>query len=83
MQDKLLSEKLALAPKPETDINEVPKPLSRENYLHVFDNEPDPLLFNDASPQARSGFEFESNRKLEELFKSAREEAFEDKNLFY
>ena len=36
LQDKLLTEQLALAPKPETDIDEVPKPLSRENYLHVF-----------------------------------------------
>jgi len=84
LNDKSNAEELAFSPKPETDSDEIPKPLSRENYLHVFDNEPDPLLlFNDASLKARSGFESETNRKLEELFKSAREEAFEDENLFY
>ena len=86
LKDKSHAEKMALAPKPgDTDIDEVPKPLSRDNYLHVFDNEPDPLFFNldGASPQARSSAGFESDRKLEELFKSAREEAFEDENLFY
>lgn len=84
LKDKSDTEQIALAPKPETETNEVPTMLSRENFFHAFDNEPDPLLNEiESSPQARSNFE-ESHRLLEELFQqSAREEAFEDKPLFY
>ena len=53
LKDKNHLETLALAPHPETETPEVPKPLSRDNYFHVYDNEPDPLL-DLLGPKARS-----------------------------
>ena len=89
LESKTYAEQIATAPTKE-EIYETPKPLSRDNYLHAYDNEPDNLFLDDlikdsASPQGRSSFneQAQNNKLLEELFKSAREEAFEDKELFY
>ena len=97
LESKSYAEQMATAPTKE-EIFEVPAPLSKNNYLHAYDNEPDMLwldndLFGggakDSSetdlPQGRSNFQIDGNNQkiLEELFKSAREEAFEDKELFY
>ena len=94
LESKSYAEQKATAPTKE-EIFEVPAPLSKNNYLHAYDNEPDMLwldndLFgsdkdtSDTSSQARSNSLSPDNQKiLEELFKSAREEAFEDKELFY
>lgn len=69
LQEKSSAEKIALASKPGIkEVDETPTHLSRENYFHVFDNEPDPLL-NEIGPQARSEVE-QSRRLLEELFQS-------------
>ena len=71
LKDKTYLEELALAPKPETDTNEVPKPLSRDNYLHVYDNEPDPLFGLTSGPQGRSSEEqSDLHKRFEELLSS-------------
>ena len=94
LESKTYAEQMATAPTKE-EIFEVPAPLSKNNYLHAYDNEPDMLwldndLFGDKSsesdlPQGRSNFQMDDDNQkiLEELFQSAREEAFEDKELFY
>ena len=89
LESKTYAEQKATAPTKE-EILEIPVPLSRDNYLHAYDNEPDSLFLDDlikdsaSQPQGRSNVEFNTdNTLLEELFKSAREEAFEDKELFY
>jgi hypothetical protein len=99
LKDKKSAESAATsyAYAPESALNEIPRPLSREQYYHVFDNEPDNPLFNgdsndlDLDPEQqqqvkgsrRSSMEHSEKRMLDDLFNSAREEAFEDKQLFY
>ena len=75
LRQKIEVETEALAANSEADLAEVPTQLSRENYFHVFDEEPDPLineLFasreNRASSQAQLELE-ELHQKFAQLLK--------------
>ena len=85
LKTKIFAEQEALAPNIAEGLDELPKPLSKENYLHVFDNEPDPLLANESNDleQAKGRASLDHTRMLDDLFHSAREEAFENQELFY
>ena len=82
LKNKLEAEEQALAPN-KLGTDEIPKPLSRENYLSAFDNEPDPLFPDAFKARSADKSAEEKHSQFDELFKSARGEAFNDKDLFY
>ena len=97
LQEKEFAEHEALGVE-QNGLDEIPKPLSKENYLHVFDNEPldlwidqnglEELVNNHKNPEisykgGRSNFQKSNTPMFEDLFHSAREKAFEEQELFY